>query len=98
MVLSRSRKVVLLAVAALILSACSSGGGDAAAPSAGSQGGGAITVAFQNDIGTLDPAIGYDWQNWSIIKSLFNGLMSYSPGTTDLVLSLIHISEPTRPY
>lgn len=88
MVLSKSRKVVMLAVAALILSACSSGGGNSAAPSAGSQGGGAITVAFQNDIGTLDPAIGYDWQNWSIIKSLFNGLMSYSPGTTDLVPDL----------
>ena len=37
---------------------------------------------------TLDPAIGYDWQNWSMIKSLFNGLMDYKPGTTELVADL----------
>jgi ABC-type transport system substrate-binding protein len=35
-------------------------------------------------VATLDPAIGYDWQNWSMIKSLFDGLMDYVPGTTDL--------------
>ncbi|WP_228157967.1 ABC transporter substrate-binding protein, partial [Acinetobacter baumannii] len=36
----------------------------------------------------LDPAIGYDWQNWSMIKSLFDGLMDYKPGTTELVKDL----------
>jgi peptide/nickel transport system substrate-binding protein/oligopeptide transport system substrate-binding protein len=46
--------------------------------------GGAMTLTFKDDISTLDPAIGYDWQNWSIIKSLFNGLMDYEPGTTKL--------------
>jgi hypothetical protein len=35
-------------------------------------------------VATLDPAIGYDWQNWSMIKSLFDGLMDYVPGTTTL--------------
>jgi ABC-type transport system substrate-binding protein len=35
-------------------------------------------------VATLDPAIGYDWQNWSMIKSLFDGLMDYVPGTTEL--------------
>ncbi len=47
--------------------------------------GGDIVVTYQNDVATLDPAIGYDWQNWSMIKSLFDGLMDYRPGTTELV-------------
>jgi oligopeptide transport system substrate-binding protein len=46
--------------------------------------GGAITVTYKDDVATLDPAIGYDWQNWSMIKSLFDGLMDYEPGTTTL--------------
>lgn len=48
------------------------------------QPGGEIVVTYQNDVATLDPAIGYDWQNWSMIKSLFDGLMDYEPGTTEL--------------
>ena len=46
--------------------------------------GGSMTIAYKDDIATLDPAIGYDWQNWAIIKSIFNGLMDYVPGTTTL--------------
>src|SRR5690349_22955983 len=46
--------------------------------------GGSMIVTYQNDVSTLDPAIGYDWQNWSMIKSLFDGLMDYEPGTTTL--------------
>ncbi|MER8720764.1 ABC transporter substrate-binding protein [Mesorhizobium sp. M0999] len=46
--------------------------------------GGAITITYKDDVATLDPAIGYDWQNWSMIKSLFDGLMDYEPGTTNL--------------
>ncbi|MBO8127371.1 MAG: ABC transporter substrate-binding protein [Firmicutes bacterium] len=64
---------VVLAVAlimSLALSAAASGGN--------------VVVSFKSDVSTLDPAIGYDWQNWSIIKSIFNGLMDYVPGTTKL--------------
>ena len=46
--------------------------------------GGGIVVTYKDDVATLDPAIGYDWQNWSMIKSLFDGLMDYEPGTTTL--------------
>src|SRR6056297_4067821 len=46
--------------------------------------GGSMIVTYKDDVATLDPAIGYDWQNWSMIKSLFDGLMGYEPGTTDL--------------
>lgn len=52
------------------------------------QEGGDIVVTYQNDVATLDPAIGYDWQNWSMIKSLFDGLMDYEPGTTELKTDL----------
>ncbi|WP_110634125.1 ABC transporter substrate-binding protein [Salinicola salarius] len=52
------------------------------------QEGGEIVVTYQNDVATLDPAIGYDWQNWSMIKSLFDGLMDYKPGTTELKTDL----------
>src|SRR5690554_5020144 len=48
------------------------------------QQGGRAVVSFQVDVSTLDPAIGYDWQNWSIIKSIFDGLMDYEPGSTNL--------------
>ncbi|MCF4099339.1 ABC transporter substrate-binding protein [Maritalea mediterranea] len=50
--------------------------------------GGNIIVTYKDDVSTLDPAIGYDWQNWSMIKSLFDGLMDYEPGTTELVPDL----------
>ncbi|TCO70095.1 ABC transporter substrate-binding protein [Rhodovulum euryhalinum] len=46
--------------------------------------GGEMIVTYKDDVSTLDPAIGYDWQNWSMIKSLFDGLMDYEPGTTVL--------------
>ncbi len=50
--------------------------------------GGNMTVTYKDDVSTLDPAIGYDWQNWSMIKSLFDSLMDYKPGTTELVPDL----------
>ena len=46
--------------------------------------GGNMIVTYKDDVATLDPAIGYDWQNWSMIKSVFDGLMDYEPGTTTL--------------
>ncbi|MFD1797305.1 ABC transporter substrate-binding protein [Paracoccus aurantiacus] len=46
--------------------------------------GGDIIITYKDDVATLDPAIGYDWQNWSMIKSIFDGLMDYEPGTTTL--------------
>ena len=50
--------------------------------------GGDVVVTYKDDITTLDPAIGYDWVNWSMIKSLFSRLMDYEPGTPNLVPSL----------
>lgn len=55
--------------------------------------GGSAVVSFQDDISTLDPQVGYDWQNWSIIKTIFDGLMDYVPGTTELVPHLAESYE-----
>ena len=57
---------------------------------------GDIVITYKDDVSTLDPAIGYDWQNWSIIKSLFDGLMDYKPGTTELVPDLAESYEITN--
>jgi oligopeptide transport system substrate-binding protein len=73
------KKLLISAVAAVALLA--------AAPMALAQApkqGGAATITFNNDLTTLDPHVGYDWQNWSVIKSIFDGLMDYKPGTTEL--------------
>ena len=60
----------------------------AAASSVPANAAGDIIITYKDDVSTLDPAIGYDWQNWSIIKSLFDGLMDYKPGTTELMPDL----------
>ncbi len=53
------------------------------APSAGTpKKGGSITVAYKDDLATLDPAIGYDWTNWPAEKLVFDGLLDYDSGTT----------------
>ncbi|MBX9630393.1 MAG: ABC transporter substrate-binding protein, partial [Burkholderiales bacterium] len=58
--------------------------------------GGSIIVTYKDDIVTLDPAIGYDWVNWSIIKSLFARLMDYKPGTAELTPSLAESYEISK--
>ena len=55
--------------------------------------GGEMIVTFKDYLITLDPAIGYDWKNWSVIKSVFDGLMDYKPGTTELVPDLAESYE-----
>jgi len=55
--------------------------------------GGDIVVTYKDDITTLDPAIGYDWVNWSMIKSLYSRLMDYEPGTANPVPSLAESFE-----
>lgn len=78
----KRRATTIALLAALALSFALPAGADE-----GKQGG-AIVVTYKDDIVTLDPAIGYDWVNWSIIKSLFSRLMDYKPGTAELTPSL----------
>ena len=50
--------------------------------------GGSYTIVYKDDLNTLDPAIGYDFQNWSTIKAIFDGLMDYKHGTNELIPDL----------
>ncbi|MGE3830664.1 MAG: ABC transporter substrate-binding protein, partial [Parvibaculaceae bacterium] len=73
-------KLKWIAAAAFLALAATGGVAMADAPKQG----GAAVITFNNDLTTLDPQVGYDWQNWSVIKSIFDGLMDYKPGTTEL--------------
>jgi ABC-type transport system substrate-binding protein len=74
----------LLLSTALLAASALPGAAQDYTPDPEARAGGAITITYKDDVATLDPAIGYDWQNWSMIKSLFDGLMDYVPGTTEL--------------
>ncbi|MFC4625593.1 ABC transporter substrate-binding protein [Daeguia caeni] len=74
------KKTILTGVSVLALSLTAS----FAASADDIKKGGSMIVTYKDDVSTLDPAIGYDWQNWSMIKSIFDGLMDYEPGTTNL--------------
>jgi ABC-type transport system substrate-binding protein len=83
--------IALITSLALILPGCGSSSNQSSAPTesaaANSQcpdNGGSMVMTWKDDVSTLDPAIGYDWQNWSMIRSLFGRLVSYKPGTTEL--------------
>ena len=86
----KHRATVLALLAALAL--------PVALPAAAEEGkqGGSIIVTYKDDIVTLDPAIGYDWVNWSIIKSLFARLMDYKAGTAELTPSLADSYEISK--
>jgi peptide/nickel transport system substrate-binding protein/oligopeptide transport system substrate-binding protein len=73
------KKILIAGAAALAIAAMAQ-----SASAATIKQGGTMVVSFKDDMATLDPAIGYDWQNWSIIKSLYSRLMDYVPGTTTL--------------
>ncbi|MGH2388542.1 MAG: ABC transporter substrate-binding protein [Chloroflexota bacterium] len=63
--------------------------------------GGILTQGFQNDLATLDPAIGYDWNNWPAEKMVFDGLLDYNEGTTlepRLAASMPTVSKDGRTY
>ena len=74
----------LLASSALVLALAPFAAAQDYVPDPDAKSGGDIVITYKDDVATLDPAIGYDWQNWSMIKSLFDGLMDYVPGTTEL--------------
>ncbi len=74
----------LISTTAIALCLALPAGAEDYQPDPNAQSGGGIVITYKDDVATLDPAIGYDWQNWSMIKSLFDGLMDYDPGTTDL--------------
>ncbi|EEW23769.1 ABC transporter substrate-binding protein [Rhodobacter ferrooxidans] len=83
----------LLASTALLLALTLPALAEEYTPDPNAKQGGVMLMTYKDDVATLDPAIGYDWQNWSMIRSLFDGLMDYVPGTTDLRLGLAESFE-----
>jgi ABC-type transport system substrate-binding protein len=75
--------VVLLA-AALFLTACGSATTSGGAPSTGTsatpQRGGTMIVTYQGEPQTLDPAIDFEGNGWSMEHCLFGNLLNYSSG------------------
>jgi peptide/nickel transport system substrate-binding protein/oligopeptide transport system substrate-binding protein len=96
--MNRKIVIGALLVFTILLTACGAGTSTPAAPAATApaaatapgaapamatpQKGGQITVAYKDDLATLDPAIGYDWTNWPAEKLVFDGLLDYDSGTT----------------
>jgi ABC-type transport system substrate-binding protein len=79
----------------LTVAACSSSPSPAASGPAGSASpaasvaasaaaatGGTLSVAYQSDIQSLDPAIGYDVVSWPAERLIFDGLVAYDQKTT----------------
>ena len=62
--------------------------------------GGTLTISFKDDLKTLDPAIGYDTDSWSIERQIYNGLLDYDGFTTNLkglnpvTTHVFHLTSP----
>ncbi|KAA0700847.1 ABC transporter substrate-binding protein [Neorhizobium sp. P12A] len=92
--LKRAALAAMLATSSLV-PAVVAHAADEAAPGA------KIIVTYKDDIATLDPAIGYDWQNWSMINAMFSRLVDYPAGTADLKPSLAEsytVSDDGKTY
>jgi oligopeptide transport system substrate-binding protein len=56
--------------------------------------GGTLIATIGGDMETLDPAISYEWTNWSTLPSVFEGLLGYKPQSTEVV-PLLAADMPT---
>ena len=82
--------------AVMALSACSDGGGSSAAGDADT-----VTVRGCTPSFPMTPAATNSTCGLNVLKAVTARLVHYADNgeaRTDLALSLIHISEPTRPY
>ena len=97
--------VVLVAAAAAAGCGTSGGGGGAEptnpSPSGSPQYGGSLSIAFQTEPSSLDPAIAWELTGTTIEQSVFNTLLAYKPAPgmegTELIPSLAtEVPEPTN--
>src|ERR1700731_2118340 len=73
--------MAVLGAGAILLSAC----GNSVSNTEGHRvAGGPLLVSFKDDLKSLDPAIGYDTDAWSIERAIYNGLLDYKGFTTQL--------------
>ncbi len=60
-----------------------------------------VHVSYTEDMATLDPAIGYDIENWPVEHALFITLLSYQNGTTLVpwaATSMPQVSQDLKTY
>src|SRR3979411_2085000 len=91
--------MAVLMAGTILLSAC----GNAATTTEGNPvSGGTLTISLKDDLKTLDPAIGYDTDSWSIERSIYNGLLDYKGFTTqlqpDIAAKMPEISPDGKTY
>jgi oligopeptide transport system substrate-binding protein len=101
--------LLLLLAAGATAAGCGGSSGDAgdtATAGASPKAGGSITIAFQSEPVTLDPAISWDVAGWTVEDSVFNALYRYAPkpgaaGTElipDLAVDMPEISADGTTY
>jgi len=65
----------------MFLAAC---GGPSAGTSDQPVSGGTLNISMKDDFKTLDPAVAYDTDSWSVERAIYNGLLDYKGFTTEL--------------
>jgi peptide/nickel transport system substrate-binding protein len=71
--------VLLFALIIAAIPAFSSGGAEVA---------GTLVYGTTEKVTDMDPANAYDFHTWEIFQNVYQGLVAYAPGTTDLVPAL----------
>ena len=82
----RSRRALTLLVCAgvLVTSGCTAGGASGGAAAAGSTEP-VLRAAYQADMQTFDPDNGFEVAGLGAIRAVYEGLVDYEPGTTEVV-------------
>ena len=75
------KSVAAFAAGLLFLAAC---GGPTSGTSDQPVSGGTLNIAMKDDFKTLDPAVAYDTDSWSVERAIYNGLLDYKGFTTEL--------------
>lgn len=79
--------IAVALLAALVLSACQGGaqsGGGGEGPADAPSGDDTLSIAFFADMATADPDIFYDIEGLAVMQSVYEGLLRYAPGSTEL--------------
>ena len=77
----RIATMAALGAGTILLAAC----GNAVSTTEGQPvSGGTLTISFKDDFKTLDPAVAYDTDSWSVERAIYNGLLDYKGFTTEL--------------
>src|SRR2546423_11910761 len=77
----RTLPMAVLLAGTILLSACGTSVGTTEGQP---QTGGTLTVSFKDDLKTLNPAIGYDTDSFSMSPAIFNVMLTYKGFTTQL--------------